>query len=275
MKPEDLAFVAALARAKAGLMLGPERAFFVESRLSTLARREGEASVEALVARLKAAPEEPLARAAVEALATPETSFFRDRTPFDHLRDEVLPELAAKRPEGKVRVWSAGCSTGQEPYSLAMMAAEHSVRFPKLQLEILATDLSARALEKAQAGLYTQFEVQRGLPIRLLIRYFDKVGDNWQANSRLRQTVRWGRLNLMNDFAKLGQFDIIMCRNVLSYFDTAPRHQVLKRLAGSLADDGCLVLGSGEAAALPEAFEPARGGAGLHRRNPSFGKAAA
>jgi chemotaxis protein methyltransferase CheR len=275
VKPDDLAFVAALARAKAGLMLGVERAFFVESRLATLARREGEASVETLVARLRAAPEEPLARAAVEALATPETSFFRDRTPFDHLRDEVLPEMAANRPEGKVRIWCAGCSTGQEPYSLAMMVAEHAARFPKLQLEILATDLSAPALEKAQSGLYTQFEVQRGLPIRLLIRYFDKVGDNWQASPRLRQAVRWGRLNLMNDFARLGQFDIILCRNVLSYFDTAPRHQVLKRLAGALTDDGSLVLGAGEAAALPEAFEPARGGAGLHRRNPAFGKAAA
>lgn len=275
MRPEDLTFVGALSRAKAGLMLGPERAFFVESRLATLARREGEISVEALVARLRAAPEDPLARAAVEALATPETSFFRDRIPFDHLRDEVLPEMAASRPAGKVRVWCAGCSTGQEPYSLAMMAEEYAARFPKLQLEIVATDLSSRALEKAQSGLYTQFEVQRGLPIRLLIRYFEKVGDNWQATPRLRQAVRWGRLNLMNDFVKLGRFDVILCRNVLSYFDSAIRHQVLKRLAGSLAEDGCLVLGSGEAAALPEAFEPARGGAGLHRRNPAFGRAAA
>ncbi|OYX31366.1 MAG: chemotaxis protein CheR [Caulobacterales bacterium 32-69-10] len=275
MKPDDLIFVAALARAKAGLMLGPERAFFVESRLATLARREGEPTVEGLVARLRAAPEEPLARSAVEALATPETSFFRDRVAFDHLRDDVLPELAANRPEGKVRVWCAGCSTGQEAYSLAIMAEEYSARFPKLQLEILATDLSARGLEKAQSGLYTQFEVQRGLPIRLLLRHFDKVGDNWQASARLRQSVRWGRLNLMNDFAKLGRFDIILCRNVLSYFDAAPRQQVLKRLAGILAPDGCLMLGAGEAAALPEAFEPARGGAGLHRRNPAFGKAAA
>jgi chemotaxis protein methyltransferase CheR len=275
VKPDDLAFVATLARAKAGLLLGPERAFFVESRLATLARREDEASVESLVARLRAGPEEPLARAAVEALATPETSFFRDRAPFDHLRDEVLPELAATRPDGRVRIWCAGCSTGQEPYSLAMMAEENASELPGLKLDILATDLSARALEKAQSGLYTQFEVQRGLPIRLLIRYFDNLGDNWQVTPRLRQAVRWGRLNLMNDFAKLGRFDIILCRNVLSYFDAAPRQQVLRRLAGSLADDGCLLLGSGEAAALPEAFEPARGGAGLHRRNPAFGKAAA
>jgi chemotaxis protein methyltransferase CheR len=274
VRPEDLEFVAGMARGRAGLMLGPERAFFVESRLATLARREGAASVEALVQQLRTAPEETLVRAAVEVLATPETSFFRDRTPFDHLRDEVLPELAARRPDGKVRVWAAGCSTGQEPYSLAMMVEEYASRFPNLKLEIVATDLSTRALEKAQAGLYTQFEVQRGLPIRLLIRHFDKAGDNWQASARLRQAVRWGRLNLMNDFAKLGRFDIVFCRNVLSYFDPIPRRNVLGRLAGALADDGCLVLGSGEAAGLPEAFEPARGGAGLHRRNPAYGKAA-
>lgn len=275
MRAEDLSFVAALARAKAGLMLGAERAFFVESRLATLARREGEASVESLVARLRAAPEDPLNGAAVEALATPETSFFRDRTPFDHLRDEILPEMLARRSDGRIRIWCAGCSTGQEAYSLAMMVQEHAVRFPDLQLEILATDLSSRALEKAQAGVYTQFEVQRGLPIRLLIRHFEKVGDNWRTAPRLRQAVRWGRVNLLNDFTRLGRFDVILCRNVLSYFDTAPRHQVLKRLAAALADDGCLVLGAGEAAALPEAFEPARGAAGLHRRNPAFGKAAA
>ena len=275
MRPEDLEFVAGMARNRAGLMLGMERAFFVESRLATLARREGMPSVEALVAQLRAAPYDVLVRSAVEVLATPETSFFRDRTPFDHLRDDILPELAATRGDGKVRVWCAGCSTGQEPYSLAMMVEEHISRFPKLKLEIVATDLSTRALEKAQTGLYTQFEVQRGLPIRMLIRHFDKVGDNWQASSRLRQSVRWGRLNLMNDFAKLGRFDIIFCRNVLSYFDSMPRGNVLRRLAAALAEDGCLILGSGEAAGLPEAFEPARGGAGMHRRNPAYGRVAA
>ena len=263
-----------MARARAGLMLGQERVFFVESRLGTLARREGCASVEALVARLRAAPDEALVRAAVEVLATPETSFFRDQLPFEQLRDEVLPELAASRPDGRVRIWSAGCSTGQEPYSLAMMIEEHGANFPKLQIEILATDLSVWALEKAQSGLYTQFEVQRGLPIRLLIRHFVKEGDNWRASPRLRQAVRWGRLNLMNDFAKLGRFDIILCRNVLSYFDAEPRHKVLRRLAESLAADGRLVLGAGEAAGLPEVFEPARGGAGLHRRNPAYVQAA-
>jgi chemotaxis protein methyltransferase CheR len=275
VSPDDFAFVAALARAKAGLRLGPERGFFIEGRLAALARRVGAPSVAALIERLRADDDEALARAAVETLATPETSFFRDRIPFDTLRDEVLPELAASRPEGRVRVWCAGCSSGQEAYSLAIMAAEHAGRVPSVKLEVFASDLSTQSLEKAQAGIYTQFEVQRGLPIRLLLRHFDKVGDNWQAKPALRQAVRWGRLNLMNDFSKAGRFDVVLCRNVLSDFEPAARQQVLTRLAQSLADDGCLVLGSGEAAGLPEAFEPARGGAAIHRRNPAFGRAAA
>jgi len=275
LKPEDLEFVAALARTRAGLMIGGERAYFVESSLASLARREGAVSAEALIADLRAAPEGPLARAVVEALATPETSFFRDRALFERLGAEVLPALAAARPDGRVRVWSAGCSTGQEAYSLAMAADGATARSPGLRLDILATDLSSRALEKAQSGAYSQFEVQRGLPIRLLLRHFQKSGDNWTADPQLRQAVRWGRLNLMNDFAKLGRFDLILCRNVLSYLEAAPRQGLLHRLAAALAPDGWLVLGAGEAAGLPEAFEPARGGAGLYRRNPTYGRAAA
>ena len=273
--PEDLEFVAALARSRAGLMLRGERGFLVENRLAWLARREGEPSVSALIQRLRASADESLARTVVEALATPETSFFRDRIPFDRLRDEVLPELAATRPEGRVRVWSAGCSTGQEAYSLAMMVEEHQARFPQLKLDLVASDLSERALEKARSGIFTQFEVQRGLPIRMLLNHFDRVGDNWQVSPRLRQSVRWGRLNLMHDFTRVGKFDVILCRNVLSALDHEPRRQVLEGLAHALADDGTLVLGMGETAAMPEAYEPAHGGAGLHRLKPGFGRVAA
>ena len=275
MRAEDLEFVAGLARARAGLMIGSERAYFVENSLSSLARREGAASAEALVADLRAAPEGPLARAVVEALAAPETSFFRDRGMFERLAEEVLPALAAARPEGRVRVWCAGCSTGQEAYSLAMAAEDAAARRPELQLDILATDLSSRALEKAQAGVYSQFEVQRGLPIRRLLRHFHKGGDNWAASLQLRQAVRWGRLNLMNDFAKLGRFDLILCRNVLSYLEPGLRQGLLHRLAAALAEDGWLALGAGETPGLPDAFEAARGGSGLYRRNPDYGRAAA
>ena len=274
MGPEELEFIAATARARAGLMLRGEKTFFIESRLAALARREGATSPQALVQRLRAEPDEALTMAVVEALAAPETSFFRDRTPFDRLRDEVLPQLAAARPDGVVRAWCAGCSTGQEAYSLAMMVEENRARFPRLQLQIAASDLSERALEKARSGLYTQFEVQRGLPIRYLINHFEKVEDNWRVSTRMKQSVRWGRINLADDFSRIGPFDIILCRNVLSYFDAAPRRRALEGLATVLADDGWLMLGQGESADLPGAFQPARGG-GLHRRDPSYRRVAA
>ena len=275
MSPEDLEFVASVARARAGLMLRGDRVFFIENRLTALARREGDSSVAALVQRLRADRDGVLASALVEALAAPDTSFFRDRDLFDRLRDEVLPELAASRPEGKVRAWCAGCATGQEAYSLAMLADEHRARFPNLQLTVIGTDLSERALEKARAGLYTQFEVQRGLPIRMLLNHFEKVDDNWRAGPRLRQSVRWGKLNLMDDFSRVGRFDIVFCRNVLSYFDAAPKARALEGLASVVADDGFLALGKGESADLPGAFHAERGSAGLHRRNPAYRRAAA
>lgn len=274
MGPEELEFVASAARSRAGLMLRGERTFFIESRLSTLARRENEPSPQALVQKIRAGRDETLIAAMVEALAAPETSFFRDRAAFDHLRDEVLPQLAASRPEGVVRVWCAGCSTGQEAYSLAMLVEENRARFPKLRMGVIATDLSERALEKARAGLYTQFEVQRGLPIRYLINHFEKIDDNWRVSPRLKQAVRWGRLNLVDDFSRIGRFDLVLCRNVLSYFDAAPRRRALENLAAVVADDGYLMLGQGETADLPDAFQPLRGG-GLHSRNPAYRRAAA
>ncbi len=275
MGPEELEFVASMARSRAGLMLRGERTFFIESRLSTLARRENEPSPQSLVQKIRASRDETLIRAMVESLAAPETSFFRDRTPFDRLRDELLPTLAASRPNGAVRVWCAGCSTGQEAYSLAMMAEENRARFPQLQLSIIATDLSERSLEKSRAGLYTQFEVQRGLPIRYLLNHFEKVDDNWRVSPRLKAAVRWGRLNLADDFSRIGRFDLVLCRNVLSYFDVAPRQRALEGLATVVADDGYLMLGEGESADLPGAFNAVRGVGGLHSRNPEYRRAAA
>lgn len=275
MKAEDLDLVASLARRRAGLMLRGERAFFIESRLGGLARREGATSVAELVQKLRTERDPALASAVVEALAASETSFFRDRPLFDRLRDDVLPELSERREGGVVRIWCAGVSTGQEAYSLVMLAEEYAARFPKLKLGVIATDLSERSLEKARAGIYTQFEVQRGLPIRFLLRHFEKLDENWKVSPRLAGSVRWARLNLMDDFTRIGRFDVVLCRNVLSYFDVAPRRQVLENLAAVTADDGYLALGQGESADLPGAFELARGGAGLHRRNPEWRREAA
>ena len=179
---------------------------------------------------------------------------------FDLLRDAVLPTLAAARPGGVVRVWSAACATGQEPYSLAMLAAEQ----PGLRLDLCASDGSERCLEKARAGLYTQFEVQRGLPIAQLLRWFEKAGDTWRVRPELKGAVRWRRFNLLADMTPLGRFDLILCRNVLMYLAPDVRRDVLTRLAGALAPDGVLVLGAAEAASEAlDMFEAAPGGRGL------------
>ena len=275
MKPEDLEFVAALARNRTGMVLRGDKAFFIENRLGSLARREGLPSVPALIQRLKSEPDEALARGVAEALTIGETAFFRDRTTFERLAEDILPDLAAARGDKGLRIWCAGCSTGQEVYSLLMLIEENQARLGGVKAEILATDLSERALEKAQSGVYTQFEVQRGLPIRLLIRYFDKIDDTWRASAGLRQLPRWAPLNLTDDLRALRGFDVILCRNVLSHFDITVRSRVMEQMAMALAPDGCLVLGADEAASFPDAFEPARGGAGLYTRNPAYARAAA
>jgi chemotaxis protein methyltransferase CheR len=266
--------LASLVRARAGLVLHGDAGYFAETRLGPLARGEGAPSVAALLERLKVNPDERLIRAVVEAMAIGETAFFRDRAVFDHIRDALLPKLAAARPESPVRVWCAGCSSGQEAYSLAILVEELKETLPGLKVEIVGTDLSQHALEKAQAGLYTQFEVQRGLPIRLLLKYFEKVDDMWRVSPALRQAIRWRQLNLIEDRRSVRHFDLVLCRNVLSDLDAKLRPRVVQQLAPSLALDGYLLLGLDESAASP-AFDPAEPGLGLYRRNPAANLAAA
>ena len=237
MSPPDLEFLCALVRARSGLVLAGERGFFAETRLSPLARREGVASVSDLVQRVKTGSDDRLMRAVVEAMLIQETAFFRDRTVFRALQDSILPALAAARRGKKLRVWSAGCATGQEPYSLAMAADDTAT---PLDLDIFASDLSGAGLEKAESGLYTHFEVQRGLPVRRLLQYFEPVDDAWRISPKMRQAVRWRRLNLVDEFKVGTPFDLILCRNVVENFDPAMRPKVLERLdrapgAGRLA----------------------------------------
>ena len=260
MTAEDMELLAALVRAQAGLMLQPDQAYVTETRLAAVAHAEQLPGVSALLGALRTRPSEALAGAVTEVLANHETVFFRDRAVFDVLRQEVLPGLAAARPGGVVRVWSAACSTGQEPFSLAMLAAG----LPGLKLDLCASDLSERCLEKARTGFYTHFEVQRGLPITQLLRWFEKSDDAWRVRPELRQTVRWRRFNLMESMASLGRFDVILCRNVLVHMTPKARGGVLERLAGALAPDGVLVLGAEESVGdVPDMFEAAPSGRGL------------
>ena len=270
MTPQDFQYAVELARREAGLDIRADKGFFVDARLAPLARREGLASVDALVTRLRDGDEPALRRATAEALASPETCFFRDRQVFERLRSQVLPALSERRGGRPLRVWCAGCGTGQEVYSLALTLEQGDGPRPKV--EIYASDLSERALQKARSGLFTHFEVQRGLPIRLLLGHFEKVDDLWRVSSRLRQGVRWAQVNLAADLKGMGPFDVVLCRNVLSGFTREAAEAAMARLEGVLAPDGCLVLGLNERLTPPAAFS---GEGGVLMRDPGFRREAA
>jgi chemotaxis protein methyltransferase CheR len=267
VNPEDMDLLAALARHRAGLRIESDKAYLFESRLNPLARREGFDSIEAMVAALRAHREERLIWAVVEALTLNETAFFRDREVFAHLRDSLLPTLSRANRDRPIRVWSAACSTGQEVYSLAMTAAESRGIEPGAQFEFFGSDLSDRCLEKAQSGLYTQFEVQRGLPIRLLVKHFENQDEMWAISPRIRQAVRWRRINLLADLSSMGRFDVILLRNVLPGLDPSVHGRVIESLAARLEDDGVLLAGCGESlAGITGAVQPIAGQAGLFTR---------
>lgn len=275
MIPEDMDLLAALARKRAGLRIESDKAYLVESRLNPLVRREGFDSIEAMVATLRAKRDDRLIWAVVEALTLNETAFFRDRETFAYLRDELLPALSRAGRDRPIRIWSAACSTGQEVYSLAMTAAESRDIEPGARFEFFGSDLSERCLEKAQSGIYTQFEVQRGLPIRLLVKHFENQDEMWAISPRIRQAVRWRRINLMADLSSLGRFDAILLRNVLPGLDPGVRSRIVESLAARLEDDGVLLLGEGESLGeLTSAVRPASGPPGLFHRDPNFRAAA-
>jgi len=272
---EDMDLLAALGRARAGVRVEVEKPYLVESRLAPLARREGYESIEALVEGLRARREERLIWAVVEALCRCETTFFRGREAFAQLRDEVLPVLSHRR-ETPIRIWSAACATGQEVYSIAMAASEAKGLAAGTRFEFFGSDLSERCLEKAQAGLYTQFEVQRGLPIRLLVEYFENHDDTWAISPRIRQMVRWKRINLLADLSAMGRFDVILLRGVLRGMHGALRGKVVQSLVALLPSDGVLVLDpEDDIAGLDDVLVAAPGRAGVYLRDPSVRAAAA
>ena len=276
MTPEDMDLLAALGRARAGVRVEIEKPYLIESRLSPLARREGYDSIDALIAALRASREDRLIWAVVEALCRGETTFFNGRETFAALRDAVLPALSQRRRESPIRVWSAACATGQEVYSLAIAAHEAGNLATGTRFEFFGSDLSERALEKAQAGLYTQFEVQRGLPIRMLIKYFENQDDTWAISPRIRQMVRWRRLNLLADLSAMGRFDIILLRGVLRGMDASLRGKVVAALVALLPADGVLVLDpEDDVSDFESILAAAPGGTGIYLRDPSVRAAAA
>jgi chemotaxis protein methyltransferase CheR len=275
MTPAQIAVIAELVRRRSGVQIDLDKTYVIETRLQPVARREGFTSIGELIEELQNKREEPLIWSVVEAMSSTETQFFRDRRSFEQLRDDILPVLAQTRL-GEARIWSVGCSTGQEPYSLAMLFDQERGRYPGLKIDILASDISERCLEKAHAGVYSQFEVQRGLPARLLVQYFDKIDESWVLSSRIRQMVRLQRTNVLKDIKGAGPFDVILCRNVLTRFEPGLRRTVLEQLAGALADDGYLMLGATEVfEQLTPAFRPVAGRQGLFVRDPAHHTVAA
>jgi chemotaxis protein methyltransferase CheR len=273
---EEIAEIVALCRVRAGLKVAPDKTYMTESRLAPVARREGYDSITDLIAAIRTRREEPLIWATVEAMAGGETSFYRDREPFRQFREEIAPQLLRARGGAAIKVWSAACATGQEVYSLAIAAGELAEAEPQLRFEFAASDLSRISLDRAQSGLFNQFEVQRGLPIRQLARYFEKDGEQWRIAEEVRQRVRWRRINLIAGLRQIGRFDVVFCRYVLGHMTDAAQRKVIEDLTFILPEDGVLVLGLNEqVAGLAEAFQPVVGRPGLYRPNPEFRAAAA
>lgn len=247
MKPDNFKYVSELLYAKSGLVLTPEKSYLLESRLTPIARRLELGDIDGLFEQMKSKNEAALVTEVVEAMTTNESFFFRDIRPFDLLRDHVLPRIMEARQDKKsFRVWCAAASSGQEPYSIAMTLLEQSAKLAGWKYEIVGTDISLDILDKAKKGVYSQFEVQRGMPITLLVKYFDQDGEAWRIKPEVQKLVEYKYFNLLDEPSSLGKFDIVFCRNVLIYFDQKTKGEVLGRVAKMMPEDGMMFLGGAE-----------------------------
>jgi chemotaxis protein methyltransferase CheR len=253
LPPELFAYVRDLLREHAGNVLEEDKAYLVETRLAPLARKNGSRSVRDFLSHLRSGARADLRRDVVEALVIQETFFFRDHHVFDALRNEILPGLIRLRgTEQQLSLWSAACSSGQEPYSLAMLLREHLPALQSWEVRILASDLSRPVLERGREGRYTHAEMQRGLPDGYRHRYFRKCGEGWQIRNDLRAMVEYRQINLGAPWPELPLMDLVLLRNVLLYFDPASKARILGKVCEQLRPGGVIVLGGGES--LPEAL---------------------
>lgn len=277
MQQQSFDALCAYLKRSSGLILDQSKQYLIESRVLPIVKREKLGGLADLTMILERGQNAELAKEVVEAMTINETYFFRDRTPFDKFRDVVLPNLIAARSKEKtLRVWCAASSTGQEPYSLAMVLDEIANKTAGWRVDLVATDLAEAQLKKARNAIYTQFEVQRGLSTAHLLRYFTQHGDSWQAIEALRKKVQFRQLNLLSDFSALGRFDVIFCRNVLIYFDVATKSDILKRMGRILAPDGALFLGASESViGLGTDFVPDPVHRSFHTRGPAATTASA
>ncbi len=249
INPDDFKYLCGFILEKSGISLSEDKAYLLDSRLLPIVRRHGMKDISALVGKLRIGADEALVTEIIEAMTTNETSFFRDLKPFDNFRDVILPHVVSSSKEGTIRIWCGAASSGQESYSLAMTALEHKAKLGGKNIEIVGTDIDRTILKKAENGIYSQFEVQRGLPIMLLMKYFTqgKDGDErWTLNDEVRKVVKFQYLNLLDHYDGLGKFDIVFCRNVLIYFEPDVKTQILEKIARTMKPHATLQLGSAE-----------------------------
>ncbi len=268
MTPADYDFIRKVLRERSGYMLSPDKHYLIDSRLTPVAKREGCANLGELVVKMRLPGAEALLARVTETMTINESFFFRDKIPFDRFKDTILPSLMeARHATRRLRIWCSACSTGQEPYSLAMVLKSMSEKLMGWQIDIVATDISREVLDRARAGIYSQFEVQRGLPIQMLMQYFQQVGEQWRVSEEIRRMVQFRHLNLLERFTILGTFDVVFCRNVLIYFDQPTKVNVLERVSHQLAPEGFLVLGAAETVVgLSDCFKPHADKRGLYVR---------
>lgn len=270
MTPLDYEYIRRILKERSGLVLAADKQYLIESRLMPVARKAGCDSISGLAQRLRASKAEALLVQVTEAMTISESYFFRDKIPFDRFRDTVMPALLdARAAARRIRIWCAAASTGQEPYSLAMILRGMSEKLTGWRIDIVATDISNAVLERARTGIYSQFEVQRGLPIQMLMQHFEQVGEQWRIAENIRRMVQFRQHNLLDNFSRLGTFDAIFCRNVLIYFDHPTKLDVLGRLARQLAPDGFMAMGGAETiVGLSDQFKPLQDKRGLYVQAP-------
>ncbi len=268
MTPDQFNFLRAFLKEHSGLVLGEDKRYLLDSRLNPVAKEFGHATLSDMVNALKRPGSQKMSDAIIEAMTINESFFFRDMTPFDNFRNIMLPFMLKERATvRKLRIWSAAASTGQEGYSLAIELLEQKSKMTGWRTEILGTDLSKEALAKARSGAYSQFEVQRGMPSNLLMKYFKQQGAEWMVAPEVKSMVTYKPFNLLKDFRSLGQFDIVFCRNVLIYFDRETKADILQRMAKQMAPDAYLVLGAAETIiGLCDDYKMVPGVRGLYQR---------
>ena len=247
MSNPDFEYIRGLLHRCSAIVIDPNKDYLVEARLVPHAKREGLGSLTGLVAKLRSeGPTSPLLRRVIDAMTTNETLFFRDVHPFEALRVKLLPELLARRTTRELRIWSAACSSGQEPYTIAMLLRESFPQLATWKVEILATDLSPTMVAKARAGVYGKIEINRGLPLPLLTKYFEQEGPDYRISDELRSMVTFREQNLATQWPAMGPFDLVFLRNVLIYFDVETKKSILSRTLRLMRPDGYLLLGAAE-----------------------------